>query len=257
MCRPVLLFIGCIAIFPALVAAQHSAMSPMPAHPIALAPAPPPASAASHVSIRTQAELNSVSRLPGAHFHSAMIPARPPHRLPAHFRPMPPARAADVPVPGLGFDAVHFAATHPNDTRRNRQGRQELSFFFPFFGGMPSNSYVPAEENGEPSEAQQVAEAPQYEEPSPRSSRPRGESWSSAGALTPLDVAAPQPENQEYIFVRSDGTVFFAIAFSWDRDMLRYVTREGLRQSAARGSLDLDATRQFNEQRGLSFRPAT
>ena len=36
--------------------------------------------------------------------------------------------------------------------------------------------------------------------------------------------------------------------------MLRYVTRDGIRRSVSRDSLDIDATQQFNEQRGLSFR---
>jgi hypothetical protein len=254
---PALSLVACIALAPTVSVAQHAAVPPMAAHPVALAPAPPPASVASPVGVRTQAELSSLSRAPGAHFHSALMPARTSHTPPrSHPRPMPPARPADIPVPGLGFDAVHFAATHPNDTDRKQRQRQELSFFFPFFGGLPFESYAPVEENGEAHQAQQIAEAPQYDEPTPRSWWSRGESRGTTSAPAP-DAAAPQPENQEYIFVRSDGTVFFAIAFSWDKEMLRYVTREGLRQSAARSSLDLDATRQFNEQRGLLVRPAT
>jgi hypothetical protein len=35
---------------------------------------------------------------------------------------------------------------------------------------------------------------------------------------------------------------------------LDYVTQEGLRRSVALDTLDLNATQQFNEQRGLSFR---
>jgi hypothetical protein len=250
---PVLSLIASIALCPTVAVAQHAALPPMPAHPLA----PPPASVASHVAVRAQAELSSRSHAPGAHFHAALVPARTSHRPPpSHPRPMPPPRPADISVPGLGFDAVHFAATHPNDMERKHRQHQELSFFFPFFGGLPFDSYAPVDENGESHQAQQIAEAPQYDEPTPRSSWSRGESTSTAIAAAP-DAATPQPENQEYIFVRSDGTVFFAIAFSWDKEMLRYITREGLRQSAARSSLDLDATRQFNEQRGLRVGPAT
>jgi hypothetical protein len=53
--------------------------------------------------------------------------------------------------------------------------------------------------------------------------------------------------------VRRDGTLFFAVAYSWDNQTLRYITQEGLRRSVKREALDLAATEQFNEQRGLSF----
>jgi hypothetical protein len=65
--------------------------------------------------------------------------------------------------------------------------------------------------------------------------------------------AAPR-ENEGYVFVRRDGTVFFAVAYTWENGTLRYVTSEGLRRSVAREALDLNATQQFNEQRGLNFR---
>ena len=47
--------------------------------------------------------------------------------------------------------------------------------------------------------------------------------------------------------------LLFAVAYSWDNGTLRYVTRDGLRRSVTRDALDMDATQQFNEQRGLSF----
>jgi hypothetical protein len=72
-------------------------------------------------------------------------------------------------------------------------------------------------------------------------------------AAPPSAPTAPQPEVPEYVFVRRDGGLLFAVAYSWDRGMLRYVTREGFRKSVLRDALDLEATRRFNEQRGLSF----
>jgi len=60
-------------------------------------------------------------------------------------------------------------------------------------------------------------------------------------------------QTEEYVFVRRDGSLFFAVAYAWDSGTLRYVTTEGLRRSVARDSLDLDATQQFNEQRGMNF----
>jgi hypothetical protein len=62
------------------------------------------------------------------------------------------------------------------------------------------------------------------------------------------------PNNNEFVFVRRDGTVFFAAAYSWENGTLRYVTSEGLRRTVKQDALDLSATQQFNEQRGLNFR---
>ena len=66
-------------------------------------------------------------------------------------------------------------------------------------------------------------------------------------------VVEPQKPSEQYVFVRRDGSVFFAVAYSWEAGNLYYVTQEGLRRSVARDALDLDATRQFNQQRGLTF----
>ena len=67
--------------------------------------------------------------------------------------------------------------------------------------------------------------------------------------------AAPTAtDSDQFVFVRRDGTVFFAVAYSWEKGTLRYITNEGLRKTVTRDALDLDATRQFNEQRGLNFR---
>jgi hypothetical protein len=56
------------------------------------------------------------------------------------------------------------------------------------------------------------------------------------------------------VFVRRDGTVFLAVAFSFSAGNLQYVTKEGLRRSVPANTLDLDATQQFNEQRGVTVR---
>jgi len=47
--------------------------------------------------------------------------------------------------------------------------------------------------------------------------------------------------------------VFFAVAYAWEKGTLRYITSQGLRRTVTQDTLDLDATRQFNEQRGLNF----
>jgi len=80
----------------------------------------------------------------------------------------------------------------------------------------------------------------------PRAPRPASE--------PPAQTApAPQPDVEQYVFVRRDGGLVFAVAYSWDKGTLRYVTPEGLRRSIGRDALDLNATQQFNEQRGLTF----
>ncbi|SRR6266550_7926403 len=61
-------------------------------------------------------------------------------------------------------------------------------------------------------------------------------------------------DNEEFVFVRRDGTAFFAVANSWEKGTLHYISSQGLPRTITEDTLDLDATRQFNEQRGLSFR---
>jgi len=72
-------------------------------------------------------------------------------------------------------------------------------------------------------------------------------------AATRLGPPAPVRDASEYVFVRRDGTLLFGVAYSWDNGTLRYVTREGQRRSISQDTLDMDATQQFNEQRGVNF----
>ena len=62
------------------------------------------------------------------------------------------------------------------------------------------------------------------------------------------------PEQPEYVFVRQDGSLIFAVAYSLINDRLQYVTAEGLRRTIPLNTLDFGATQQFNEQRGVSIR---
>lgn len=62
------------------------------------------------------------------------------------------------------------------------------------------------------------------------------------------------PEQTEYVFVRQDGSLIFAVAYSLINDRLQYVTAEGLRRTIPLNTLDFAATQQFNEQRGVSVR---
>jgi hypothetical protein len=54
----------------------------------------------------------------------------------------------------------------------------------------------------------------------------------------------------EFVFVNRDGTKFNAVAYSFLKDKLQYVTKEGIRHTASFDSLDLDATQKVNEELG-------
>jgi hypothetical protein len=157
-------------------------------------------------------------------------------------------------VPGLGFDYAHLAAVHPNGIHdHDRDRRRGLNAgFFPFFNG--GGYYFPLDDYDEdvpPADAQQVDNgAP---EPAPYAAAPRPGDYEPR---QPRQAAAqaPEPEPEPYVFVRRDGTLFFATAYAWENGTLRYITSEGLRRTVTADKLDLDATQQFNEQRGLTFR---
>jgi hypothetical protein len=162
-------------------------------------------------------------------------------------------------VPGLGFDYSHLAATHPGGEhgRRNRERSfDDGAIFFPYGGGgyfVPTGPDVTAGEGGD--DGTVAAEEDQPEgQGGPADYRPtRGRSLDRPSSVD-YGPPAPQPDVPEYVFVRRDGTVFFAVAYSWEHGSLKYVSTEGLRKTIARDTLDLNATQQFNEQRGMTFR---
>jgi hypothetical protein len=158
----------------------------------------------------------------------------------------------DSNVPGLGFDAVHVAATRGNRGHDRDHGRgrgNEFGVLFPFFDG--GGYYVPTGPGiaGDVQVDGQPVDDAEDQGPGPDDRPAR----SSVGRL-PTEQPGPQADVPEYVFVRRDGTVFFAVAYSWDQGSLRYISREGTRRSVSRDTLDLKATQQFNEERGLTFR---
>jgi hypothetical protein len=162
-------------------------------------------------------------------------------------------------VPGLGFDAVHVAATRGNraglgrDRDHDRGRRNEFGVLFPFFDG--GGYYVPTgpDISGDvPGDGQGVDDA-EDQGPGP-DDRPYDRAPRGSANRPPVERPGPQANVPEYVFVRRDGTVFFAVAYSWDQGSLRYISSEGTRRSVSRDTLDLKATEEFNEQRGLVFR---
>jgi len=155
--------------------------------------------------------------------------------------------ANDIGVPGLGFDYPHFFATHPN---AGRHRFRDSGFVIPFIDG---GFYMPV-----PAYADQGAPAPQADDseaanqpppPDQTSSRDTDSSFRDRMRSEPLP-----PEQTEYVFVRQDGSLIFAVAYSLINDRLQYVTAEGLRRTIPLNTLDFAATQQFNEQRGVSIR---
>jgi hypothetical protein len=155
----------------------------------------------------------------------------------------------DYPAPGLGFDYVHYAAVHPNARHDHFRG----GGIVPFYGGgyyFPEGGYYA--ESGTPD---QSAAIDQNEQSVPSSDVAESEAPQDQVPSVPYarSKPTPVPPSPEYIFVRRDGSVFFAVAYSWVNGNLQYVTQDGFRRLTSTSTLDLDATTQFNEQRGVVF----
>jgi hypothetical protein len=156
--------------------------------------------------------------------------------------------STDGNVPGLGFDYPHFFATHPNAGRHHF--RRDSGFVIPFIDG---GFYMPV-----PMDADQGAPAPQPDDSEAANQPPPAEqpfARDTDSSLRDRMRSEPlPPEQPEYVFVRQDGSLIFAVAYSLINDRLQYVTAEGLRRTIPLNTLDLGATQQFNEQRGVSIR---
>jgi len=151
-------------------------------------------------------------------------------------------------VPGLGFDYPHFFAVHPNAGRHHF--RHDSGFVIPFIDG---GFYLPV-----PIEADQGTAAPQPEDSSAANQPAPPEQTSARDSdsypRSRMRSEPLPPEQTEYVFVRQDGSLIFAVAYSLINDRLQYVTAEGLRRTIPLNTLDFAATQQFNAQRGVSIR---
>ena len=155
-------------------------------------------------------------------------------------------------VPGLGFDYPHLAAVSGN---RQHHGGQ-FGAFSPGFGGFLFGSPQVIVEEVQPAETQASAEEEYEAEDAPQARATTRRSMPPRAAIeAPAETASSSENNPaEYVFVRRDGGLVFAVAYSWENGTLRYVSRDGMRRIIARDAIDLTATQEFNEQRGLSFR---
>jgi hypothetical protein len=155
-------------------------------------------------------------------------------------------------IPGLGFDFEHVAALLPSPCR-NRVNTGAV-WPWPYYGGgmyVPGYGYGNGGQAGEQA-AENTNEEQHVDQGALRYSPPAA---NSSGNI----AAGPASQSTiEFAFVRRDGTVFFAAAYSWQKDKLQYVTEDGLRRMVVPlANLDLDATERLNDERGVSFhRPA-
>ncbi|HEX2713168.1 MAG TPA: hypothetical protein VHM88_13295 [Candidatus Acidoferrales bacterium] len=168
-----------------------------------------------------------------------------------------PLVTSTFPVPGLGFDFAHLAAISRNfkvsdisvlTTAQRLALAQRLaslnSFSVPFLAASPVVlvQQPPVVVVQQPAAAEEIAEAA---ERTPRVG-PRD-------AEVAARVPEPAHDAGEFVLVRLDGRLVFAVAFSTQGDLLTYVTREGLRRSLRLTELDIDATRRMNEGRGTTI----
>jgi hypothetical protein len=257
--RRFLIAIVSLAALPAIAAAQRGGMGGGMARPAMAAPAPHVAMhAAPPVATHATSQLNSGTHstwgMRYVRTRSGAIVARPIQHSTAPVQRAGSSRqllSQDM-VPGLGFDYAHVAAIHPNGIHDHNRNHQFVGTFIPFFYGggysMPFSSDEYADDA--PANVQQADTGQQETVRTVYRDRPVAPSRDYA----PAPETASEKEAEQYVFVRRDGTVFFASAYAWENGTLRYITSEGLRHTVTKDKLDLDATQQFNEQRGLTFR---
>lgn len=180
------------------------------------------------------------------------------------------------PAPGLGFDYTHHAAINRNLATRalidpvtqhrlalERQIRREtpvgVAPAFPVVVNsivvnvVPQPPVVIIQEPEPDSNRDYIEQARYYEGDAPAGRRPASRGRPEAG-----DTAAPrffyepppQREDDDLVFIRRDGTLIFAVAFTARADRIIYITRDGHRRALALADLDLAATRDINEARG-------
>src|SRR3989442_736757 len=166
--------------------------------------------------------------------------------------------ADDFPVPGLGFDFAHLAAINAGRHRRRFRGTTFASFRgfpfveFPFFSDSSGSAPVQAAPPQVIIVQQPVPQQAEDDEAevTPRRSR---RSYSAPAPEAPAD-AAPGHAAGEYVLVRRDGGLLFAVAFSLQGGQLNYVTREGLRRTVDLAAIVAKATEQLTEQAELTVR---
>ncbi len=163
------------------------------------------------------------------------------------------------PVPGLGFDYAHLAALTRNSTVSDISvltTAQQLALARSLtpvvsFGG----AFIPT-----PAQVIVVQQPPVVVIQQPAMAEDDLEPVARARPAQPRETAeparAPEPLRDvgEFVLVRRDGRLVFAVAFTAEGDQLTYITPEGVRRALPLAELDIETTRRMNEERGTSIR---
>lgn len=148
-------------------------------------------------------------------------------------------------TPGLGFDFAHMAAVGRGQVVTVPTGFLSGGFFLPTFQPAPMIVVQPTPVVVVQQPAQQ---ADDFED------RPRNSRRTEERSAAPPPEPAPVRDVGEFVLVRRDGGQVLAVAFTLQNGRINYVTKDGVRRSVALSVLDLDATRNENEERGTTLR---
>ncbi len=156
------------------------------------------------------------------------------------------------PVPGLGFDFVHFAAVHRSfgtSALITTPLEPIIPIGLPFFAAPIETAPLVIVVQQPPVV---IMQQPAVQEAS-YDVVPRSRSIELDKETAAMPQAAPEPDASEFVLARRDGTVVFAVAFTTAGDRLTYVTREGIRRSLRLTDLDVETTLRMNEERGTTL----
>lgn len=254
-----LFIFGLLSLAMTLVATAHQRGATVPAVPPPAMHAMPaaPIAGAHAVPLRVPSPVHSGARViaPGP---KPVVSHKPAGR-PVLPRPLPPSSSTFTsnsfspgapffdnsnPVPGLGFDYVHFFAVHPNWGASH----PVTGVVLPFFGG--GGFYIPVPYYTESTPQEEAQENVSNEQPESNRRAYAQEPSASAPSRSTSYSPSPSEPVAEFVFVKRDGSTLFAVAYILLNDKVQYVTKEGLRRSVALDSLDFAATQKFNEELG-------
>jgi hypothetical protein len=226
----------------------------------------------------TLAAVGALAFCPGANAQSRGMHAAPVRVH--HIQSISNSTVSFTTAPGFGFDFVHLAAITRGLSAENlrvvapQSGAQGMTPFvssaFPGTFAFPQVIVLPMPViivQQVPVIIQQVPVLvqPDSDVEDALAGAPVRRSRSRESALLPQAPPQAQPEfvppppppptrdTGEFVLVKLDGTIAFAVAFSARGDQVIYVTREGVRRSVTLAQLDADATRRMNEERGTSI----
>jgi hypothetical protein len=161
----------------------------------------------------------------------------------------------NFPVPGLVFDYAHLAAVNSGAGVRaliDPVTQQELALARAIrretpasFAAFPGFFPVAGTAGTEPT----IIVVPQPAAPAAQSAeviRVRDEDE----RVAPPRPVEPARDAGDFVLVRRDGGLLFAVAFTQGTERITYVTKESVRHSLPLAELDIDATVRMNEERG-------